>query len=159
MGPVFGLVGNVCRGAPREVHRVAIEAVAHRGPDASRRHVWSGHGVSWAFGHTRLAINDLSAAGEQPMATQDGALVMVFNGEIYNAPELRTYCEQHGRRFQSSMDGEVILHLWALEGADCLARLNGIFAVVLGDTRTGEVVLARDPLGVKPLFYSADADG
>src|SRR5205807_949266 len=125
IGIVCGLVGVLSPGASRDVDRVAIESLAHRGPDASGEYRWSGPGVSWSFGHTRLAINDLSIAGRQPMTTADGALVMVFNGEIYNAPELRRYCEQHGRCFQSTMDGEVILHLWALEGASCLARLNG----------------------------------
>jgi asparagine synthase (glutamine-hydrolysing) len=115
--------------------------------------------MSWAFAHTRLAINDLSPAGDQPMSTDDGSLVMVFNGEIYNAPQLRTHCERRGRQFRSSMDGEVILHLWALDGPACLNRLNGIFAVALADTRAGDLVLIRDPLGVKPLFYSIGRDG
>jgi len=101
-----------------------------------------------------LAIVDLSASGEQPMQNEDGSLVMVFNGEIYNSPELRRHCEAKGHRFSSDMDGEVILHLWEMEGAACLARLNGIFAVAIASTVTGEVVVARDPLGVKPLFYS-----
>jgi asparagine synthase (glutamine-hydrolysing) len=111
------------------------------------------------LGHTRLSIVDLSPAGEQPMENEDGSLVMVFNGEIYNSPELRQYCEAKGHRFRSTMDGEVIVHLWEMEGAACLGRLNGIFAVAVADTRTGEVVLARDPLGVKPLFYSQGKDG
>ena len=87
------------------------------------------------------------------MSNEDGSLVMVFNGEIYNSPELRRYCEGKGHRFSSTMDGEVILHLWEMEGAACLGRLNGIFAVAVASTVTGEVVVARDPLGVKPLFY------
>ena len=92
------------------------------------------------------------------MANEDGSLFMVFNGEIYNSPELRRLCEAKGHQFRSTMDGEVILHLWEMEGAACMARLNGIFAVAIADARTGEVVLARDPLGVKPLFYSKGAD-
>ena len=92
------------------------------------------------------------------MANEDGSLFMVFNGEIYNSPELRRLCEAKGHQFRSTMDGEVILHLWEMEGAACMARLNGIFAVAVADARTGEVVLARDPLGVKPLFYSKGAD-
>jgi asparagine synthase (glutamine-hydrolysing) len=93
------------------------------------------------------------------MENEDGSLVMVFNGEIYNSPELRRYCEAKGHRFSSTMDGEVILHLWEIEGATCLRRLNGIFAVAIADTQSGEVVLARDPLGVKPLFYCQSAEG
>jgi len=108
--------------------------------------------------HTRLSIVDLSAAGDQPMENEDGSLVMVFNGEIYNSPELRRECESKGHRFRSSMDGEVILHLWEMEGPSCLARLNGIFAVAVADSVTGEVVVARDPLGVKPLLYCLGAD-
>ena len=88
------------------------------------------------------------------MANEDGTLVMVFNGEIYNSPELRTYCVSKGHRFSSTMDGEVILHLWEMEGPACLARLNGIFAVAIASTVTGEVFIGRDPLGVKPLFYA-----
>jgi len=116
--------------------------------------MWSNECCSWDLAHTRLSIVDLSSAGEQPMQNEDGSLVMVFNGEIYNSPELRRYCEAKGHRFSSSMDGEVILHLWEIEGSACLARLNGIFAVAIASTKTGEVVVARDPLGVKPLFYS-----
>ena len=93
------------------------------------------------------------------MENEDGSLVMVFNGEIYNSPELRRYCEAKGHRFRSTMDGEVILHLWEMEGAACLGRLNGIFAVAIASTRTGEMVVARDPLGVKPLFYSRGDNG
>jgi asparagine synthase (glutamine-hydrolysing) len=101
---------------------------------------------------------DLSEAGHQPMGNEDGTLAMVFNGEIYNAPELRLYCQSRGHRFRSGMDGEVILHLWEMEGPESLARLNGIFAVAIASTVTGEVFLARDPLGVKPLFYASDVD-
>lgn len=92
------------------------------------------------------------------MANEDDSLVMVFNGEIYNYPALRQVCERKGRRFRSNMDGEVILHLWEMEGVACLARLNGIFAIAMASTVSGEVFLARDPLGVKPLVYTVDGD-
>ena len=94
----------------------------------------------------------------QPMPNEDGSLVMIFNGEIYNSPELRVECERAGHRFSSTMDGEVILHLWEMEGAAGLARLNGIFAVAIASSVTGEVVIARDPVGVKPLFYATSDD-
>lgn len=108
--------------------------------------------------HTRLSIVDLSSAGSQPIENEDGSLVMAFNGEIYNSVQLRRYCEAKGHRFSSAMDGEVILHLWEMEGPAALSRLNGIFALAMASTKSGEVTLARDPLGVKPLFYSLDSD-
>lgn len=109
--------------------------------------------------HTRLAIVDLSEAGSQPMENEDGSLLLSFNGEIYNSKELRRECERAGHRFRSSMDGEVILHLYEEHGPESFARLNGIFAFALANTATGEVMLARDPLGVKPLFYCVGGDG
>jgi asparagine synthase (glutamine-hydrolysing) len=88
------------------------------------------------------------------MSTEDDRFTMVFNGEIYNSPALRTECEVAGHRFRSSMDGEVILHMWETEGVAALGRLNGIFSVAVLDSMTGELFLARDPLGVKPLVYT-----
>jgi asparagine synthase (glutamine-hydrolysing) len=119
---------------------------------------WAGDSGNWELQFTRLAIVDLSDSGSQPMSNEDGSLVMIFNGEIYNSPELRGRCERAGHHFSSSMDGEVILHLWEMEGAGALARLNGIFAVAIASSVTGEVFIARDPLGVKPLFYATSAD-
>jgi asparagine synthase (glutamine-hydrolysing) len=138
--------------------RAVCVTLQHRGPDASGFSRLQGDDWHIEFAHTRLAIVDLSQAGEQPMADESGDLVMIFNGEIYNSPELRNYCESRGHRFASTMDGEVILHLWEMEGAEALKRLNGIFAVALADRRTGDLYLARDPLGVKPLYYSSNAE-
>lgn len=154
-----GIAGTTSRAPSATVGAGTLDALGHRGPDARSSQTWSGERSSWVLLHTRLSIVDLSAAGEQPMASEDGSLVMVFNGEVYNSPELRRYCEAKGHNFRSSMDGEVILHLWEMEGDACLRRLNGIFAVAVASTTTGEVVLARDPLGVKPLFYSDGPDG
>jgi asparagine synthase (glutamine-hydrolysing) len=144
--PVAGLPGGV------------LDALRHRGPDAQRteRRVTGDVMADLAF--ARLAIVDLSDAGMQPMSNEDGRLTMVFNGEIYNSPALRAECERAGHRFRSSMDGEVILHLWEMEGPAALGRLNGIFGVAVLDSVTGELFLARDPLGVKPLVY-AEAPG
>ena len=127
--------------------------LGHRGPDG---HAWQT--VETPRGpfnllHTRLAIVDLSDAGNQPMSGEDDRFTMVFNGEIYNHLELRDYCRSKGHTFASAMDGEVIVHLWEMEGAACLRRLNGIFTVAMVDKVTGEVCLATDPLGVKPAFY------
>jgi asparagine synthase (glutamine-hydrolysing) len=146
--------------SPRDpLDRSVLDRLANRGPDAAGWRAGTAPGCSWELGHTRLSIVDLSEAGEQPMENEDGTLLMVFNGEIYNSPELRRLCEAHGHRFRSTMDGEVILHLWEMEGVEALNRLNGIFAVAVLDTRTGEIVLARDPLGVKPLVYCVAGGG
>ena len=153
-----GIAGMAARGLSASIGPAVLAALRHRGPDAEGTRIWSGPNSSWALAHTRLSIVDLSPAGEQPMENEDGSLVMVFNGEIYNSPELRRYCETKGHRFRSDMDGEVILHLWEMEGAACLGRLNGIFAVAMANTDTGEVVVARDPLGVKPLVFCRGDD-
>jgi asparagine synthase (glutamine-hydrolysing) len=141
-------------------HTVAVlDALRHRGPDMQRAQKWSGLHTAGELFFTRLAIVDLSECGSQPMSTEYGRLTMVFNGEIYNSPELRRECQEAGHRFRSSMDGEVILHLWETWGPDALSRLNGIFAVAIVDRLTDEVFLARDPLGVKPLVYACGDDG
>jgi asparagine synthase (glutamine-hydrolysing) len=106
-----------------------------------------------------LSINDLTSAGDQPLFNEDSTLALVFNGEIYNSPELRALCEAKGHVFRSRSDAEVVLHLWELEGIDSLRRLNGIFAFALADKVSGRVVLVRDPLGVKPLFISVGSAG
>lgn len=153
-----GIAGTVGRGLSTVLDGGIIAGLRHRGPDSENRRSWSGVQSAWELCHTRLSIVDLSPAGDQPMTNEDGSLVMVFNGEIYNSPELRRHCEAKGHRFSSHMDGEVILHLWEMDGAAALAKLNGIFAVAIASTRTGEVVIARDPLGVKPLFYAVGRD-
>lgn len=153
-----GIAGTTAFGPTASLGAATVRSLRHRGPDAQSSRKWSGERSSWELAHTRLSIVDLSAAGEQPMANEDGSLVMVFNGEIYNSPDLRRFCEAKGHRFKSSMDGEVILHLWEMEGSACLTRLNGIFAVAIASTETGEIVVARDPLGVKPLFYCQGPD-
>lgn len=140
------------------VGSAGLAALRHRGPDGEGTQRLGGEGWHVELQHTRLAIVDLSDAGLQPMATPDGRFVMVFNGEIYNFPELRAHCKAAGHTFRSSMDGEVILHLWEDLGSAALDELNGIFAVAVVDTHSGEVVLARDPVGVKPLFYATDGE-
>jgi len=133
-----------------------LTALAHRGPDAAGVDEFQIGDWSCHIAHTRLAINDLTDNGDQPLYNEDETLALVFNGEIYNSPELRRHCEAKGHKFRSRSDGEVILHLWEDEGTAALRRLNGIFAFALQDRREGTLVLARDPLGVKPLFWSAD---
>lgn len=145
---VFG--GDVGRGGDFD------PGLGHRGPDASGEIRLSMPGGTAHLFHTRLAIQDLSEAGKQPFLSADGRFALVFNGEIYNYPALRRECEAQGDTFRSAMDGEVILHLWRRYGAEALDRLNGIYAIVLTDTQTGAVVMARDPMGVKPLFVVSD---
>lgn len=150
-----GIVGGWLQ-SPTANLAAAVAAIAHRGPDGQGLHVDAASGV--ALGHTRLAILDLSEAGRQPMASADGAVVLVFNGEIYNFRELRQELEAGGATFLGHSDTEVVLALYRRDGLAMLPRLNGIFALALYDRHSGELVLARDALGVKPLYYTG-ADG
>jgi len=124
--------------------------IAHRGPDATGRYSHPAGDGEVHFGHTRLSIIDLSETGAQPMVA-DG-LALTYNGEIYNAPELRAELESHGVRFRGTSDTEVLLRAWRRWGADCLPRLRGMFAFAVFDERTGALTLARDQLGIKPLY-------
>jgi len=114
---------------------------------------------SVALGHNRLCIIDLAPSGHQPMWGGDRRTVITYNGEIYNYLELRAELESHGYRFQSRSDTEVLLAAWDHWGAEALHRLNGMFALALLDPTRGELVLARDRFGVKPLYYSARPGG
>jgi asparagine synthase (glutamine-hydrolysing) len=153
-----GFAGHTGSQAVAGLGDSVLDALRHRGPDAQRTERCSTGDVVADLAFARLAIVDLSDAGQQPMSNEDGRFTMVFNGEIYNSPALRVECERAGHRFRSSMDGEVILHMWETQGSSALDRLNGIFAVAVLDSATGELFLARDPLGVKPLVY-AEAEG
>jgi len=106
------------------------------------------------FGHVRLSIVDISPAGNQPMISADGRIAMVFNGEIYNFLELKTRLPDHA--FRSSSDSEVLLELYARFGTACFADLNGMFTAAFLDIATGAVVIVRDQIGVKPIYYVAD---
>ncbi len=123
-------------------------AMVHRGPDAGG--TWVGHGAGLA--HRRLAIIDI-AGGNQPMANEDGTVQVVFNGEIYNFPELRRRLEARGHVFRSSSDTEVLVHLYEEHGPDMPAELNGMFAFAVVDVSRRRLLLARDRLGQKPLHY------
>ena len=152
-----GIAGHLGHRPAAAFGNSLLDALKHRGPDAHRTERYMTKDVIADLAFARLAIVDLSSAGEQPMSSEDGRFIMIFNGEVYNSPALRGECEREGHRFRSSMDGEVILHMWEREGPAALGRLNGIFAVALLDATSGELFLARDPLGVKPLFYAEDA--
>lgn len=138
---------------PARVQRM-VDAMPHRGPDGSG--VWAAPGVG--LGHCRLSIIDL-AGGAQPMANQDESLIVTFNGEIYNFREIRADLEERGHRFRTHSDTEVILHAYRQWGEECIHRLNGMFAFALYDKGTQSLWLARDRLGVKPLYYAAVSDG
>ncbi len=125
------------------------ERLAHRGPDM---HGFSVDGAV-CLGHRRLSIIDLSPEGAQPMANEDGSVQVVVNGEIYNFAELRAELEAKGHRFRSHSDSEVTLHLYEELGPDFLGRLRGMFALALWDGKQRRLILARDPVGKKPLFY------
>lgn len=127
-------------------------ALAHRGPDD--RGFFEDHSEGMGLGHTRLAILDLSQQGHQPMLSDDGQVALVYNGEIYNFRALRIELEDKGITFRSHTDTEVILQLYLHQGMAMLPRLNGIFAFALWDRRTWSLLVARDGLGVKPLYYA-----
>jgi asparagine synthase (glutamine-hydrolysing) len=129
-----------------------VTALRHRGPDDTGRHVDPEVGL--ALGHTRLSIIDLSSAAAQPMHSPDGRYCLTFNGEIYNYRQLRAELEAAGERFRTQSDTEILLALFARDGIACLRRLHGIFAFAIWDATERRLVLARDHLGVKPLYYA-----
>jgi asparagine synthase (glutamine-hydrolysing) len=146
-------------GAPRpEAHLVAMaNSMAHRGPDD--RGVLYDAEAGVALAHNRLSIIDLSAAGHEPMFNEDGAVALVFNGEIYNFEALREQLVAAGHRFVSRTDCEVVVHGYEEWGAAVVERLEGMFAFALWDARTQRLFLARDPMGIKPLYYWLSASG
>ena len=133
------------------------DAVAHRGPDDQGIYVSPSAPI--ALGNRRLSIIDLSTAGHMPMANRDGSVVVSYNGEIYNAPELTRDLEAQGHRFRSRSDSEVLIHGYE-EWGDALPRkLNGMFAFALWDETDGTLLLVRDRLGIKPLYWTETANG
>lgn len=138
---------------PRRVEAMC-DALAHRGPDGAG--VWTGPGVG--LGHRRLSIIDV-AGSPQPMASTDGRAMLVFNGEIYNFRELRQELKAHGAQFHTDGDSEVIVAAWQRWGPGCVERLHGMFAFAIYDIAERTLFLARDRLGVKPLFYAELSDG
>ncbi|MCA9530920.1 MAG: asparagine synthase (glutamine-hydrolyzing) [Myxococcales bacterium] len=140
-------------GAPVDVDRVARmrDTLTHRGPDDAALSVEADGAV--ALAHRRLSILDLSPAGRMPMRTEDGRVSAVFNGEVYNFRDLRAQLEALGHSFRSTGDSEVVLRAFAQWDTGCFERFNGMFAIAVWDDRTRRLVLARDPMGQKPLYY------
>src|SRR5947209_15221320 len=132
--------------------RQMISAQRHRGPDDEGYLCEAGI----ALGFCRLAIIDLTPTGHQPMTNEDETLWLVFNGEIYNFQEMVPELELAGHTFRSRSDSEVILHAYEEWGSDCLQRFNGMFAFALWDSRKRSLFIARDRIGVKPLYYWSD---
>jgi len=127
------------------------ERLAHRGPDDSG--VWLSPNHRVGFASRRLAILDLSAAGHQPMSTDDGAFWITFNGEIYNYVEVREELQRLGVVFTTGTDTEVILRAYRQWGAHCVVKLNGMFAFAIWEAGTDRLFVARDRFGEKPLYY------
>src|SRR3954470_10687817 len=153
-----GIAGMFERSGKRPVAESAMRQMLamlrHRGPDE--------FGIlldqECGLGNARLSIIDLSG-GTQPITNEDESLWIVFNGEIFNYIELRAELEAQGHRFRTSSDTEVILHLYEDYGPACLDRLNGQWALAIWDSENRSLFLARDRLGVRPLFYTETADG
>ncbi|HKT48011.1 MAG TPA: XrtA/PEP-CTERM system amidotransferase [Candidatus Acidoferrales bacterium] len=139
------------RTVPEDLVRRMSDTIVHRGPDDEGIYVGEGIGL----GFRRLSIIDLSG-GHQPIANEDGSIWVMLNGEIYNYPELRKDLISRGHHFRTRSDTESIVHLYEEYGEDCFRRLRGMFAIALWDSRGRKLLLARDRVGKKPLFYAAD---
>ncbi len=153
-----GIAGIFDSRNKRDIDRSLIErmnsSLSHRGPDADGLHVEPG----LALAHRRLSIIDLST-GQQPLYNEDGSVAVVFNGEIYNFQELAKELADCGHSFRPRSDTEVIVHGWEQWGASCVTRFRGMFAFALWDRNRETLFLARDRLGVKPLYYAQLPDG
>ena len=148
-----GIAGRLNFDQSRPVDQDVLEAmtaaIAHRGPDADG--FYRGPGIG--LGHRRLSIIDL-ATGDQPLGNEDGTVQVIFNGEIYNFAEVRADLVAHGHRFRTSSDTEVIVHGYEEWGDGCVDRFRGMFAFAVWDAGARRLLLARDRLGVKPLYYA-----
>jgi asparagine synthase (glutamine-hydrolysing) len=153
-----GIVGLFDTRGKREINRQLLgrmnQSQVHRGPDEGELHTEPGIG----FGHRRLSIMDVTS-GQQPLFNEDGTVVVVFNGEIYNFEELAKELSAAGHVFRTHCDTEVIVHAWEEWGEQCVDRFRGMFAFCLWDRNRQELFLGRDRLGIKPLYYSLLKDG
>ena len=152
-----GIAGTYQQADGKLLTAVMVERLAHRGPDASGVLESTNPRASVVLGHLRLSIIDLSSAADQPLVKN--GLSLSYNGELYNYVELRGQLERLGVAFATRSDTEVVLEAWRAWGPDCLQRFRGMFAFAVHDTATDELTLARDPLGIKPLYVMARGDG
>jgi asparagine synthase (glutamine-hydrolysing) len=146
---IAGTIGREGETVTAEQVRRMTDTIVHRGPDDEG--IFAQHNVG--LGMRRLSIIDLSG-GRQPIYNEDRTVTVVFNGEIYNFPELRKDLESRGHQFYTHSDTEVIVHLYEEMGADCITELRGMFAIALYDAKQNSILLARDRLGKKPLYYA-----
>ena len=152
---IFGIVGHNARVAPDVLER-GTRSLAHRGPDDSGTILLTDSvngSVEIGLGNRRLAILDLSPLGHQPMHDADTGNWIVYNGEIYNFRDVRKELELLGTNFVSHSDTEVLLQAYARWGESCLAKFRGMFAFAIWDSHQHRLFLARDPMGIKPLYY------
>jgi len=151
---ICGFIGNL----DDTVLSKMLNVLRHRGPDDSGCVVFKGERskLKVSLGHTRLSIIDLSLAGHQPMSNEDESIWITYNGEIYNYKALSSKLKAQGHKFKSNSDTETILHLYEEMGDDCVNELNGMFAFAIWDKRKERLFLARDRLGIKPLYYLED---
>ncbi len=138
----------------RELLIAMRDRMVHRGPDGFGEYLGPGIGL----GHRRLSIVDIEG-GHQPLFNEDNSIAVVFNGEIYNFQSLKVELEALGHRFRTHSDTEVIVHGWEAWGADCVQHFSGMFAFALWDNNTSTLMLARDRIGKKPLYYTKLVDG
>ena len=154
---VCGIAGCYQQADGQKLVDIMTDRIAHRGPDAAGTWSHEDDRVAVQLGHRRLSIIDLSTAADQPLSKH--GLTLVYNGELYNYRELRAELIARGARFATNSDTEVVLEAWRCWGPGALDRFRGMFAFALLDERTGELVLARDPLGIKPLYYLPRGEG
>jgi asparagine synthase (glutamine-hydrolysing) len=151
---IAGIVGALSASQVNEAVQAMIDAQLHRGPDDGGSTVRSVGGGAVGLGNRRLAIQDLSPLGHQPMVNEATGDILVYNGEIYNGPALRDQLKTDGFAFRGHSDTEVLLRAYERWGTQCLTRLRGMFAFALWDVRRSRLIIARDPMGIKPLYYA-----
>lgn len=152
---IAGIAFSRGRTVPPELIQRMTDTLRHRGPDDSGTFLDD----AIALGHRRLSIIDLSPNGHQPMSNENGSIWTIFNGEIYNFAELRVDLVARGHQFRSRTDTEVLVHLYEERQTEMLERLNGMFAFAIWDQARRRLFLARDRLGIKPLFYAQTGEG